>query len=148
VAEKQVTIRIEQVRSTIGHPPRQREVLRSLGLRRIGMRVERPDNPAVRGAIQAVDHLVAIEIVGGGKPESKREAATPVPSEPAVAEPRAKKTAKKAAKKTAKKAAKKTTKKAAKKTTKKTTKKAAKKTSKKTKKKTTKKASKASGGSS
>jgi ribosomal protein L30 len=140
VAEKQVTIRIEQVRSTIGHPANQREVLRSLGLRRIGMSVERPDNPAVRGAIRAVNHLVAFEVIGGDKPKATKEAPAPAGSETAKAKPAAKKTAKKAAKKTTKKAAKKTTKKAAKKTAKKTTKKTTKKTAKKT--------SKASGGSS
>ncbi len=41
-------IRIEQVKSPIGYPKTQREVLRSLGLRRIRHVVEREDTPAVR----------------------------------------------------------------------------------------------------
>lgn len=51
---------IEQVRSAIGASRRQREILRGLGLRRIGHRVERPDTPGVRGAIRLVDHLVVV----------------------------------------------------------------------------------------
>jgi len=168
VAENQVTFRITQVRSTISHPAPQREMLRSLGLRRIGMSVERPDNAAVRGAIRAVNHLVAVEVLGGEKPKAtkKKAAATDADKAVEVTPPAVEETDKKTAKETTKKVAKKTTaaektakkntkktaKKTAKKTTKKTTKKAAKKTAKKTTKKTTKKAakkaSKASGGSS
>ncbi len=130
MAENQVTYRITQVRSTISHPAKQREMLRTLGLRRIGMTVERPDNAAVRGAIRAVNHLVSVEVVGGEKPKATRKkTAEPVADKaveatPPAAEKPAKKTTKKAAKKTTKKAAKKTTKKTAKKTTKKTAKKA------------------------
>jgi len=144
VAENQVTLRIKQVRSTISHPAKQREVLRTLGLRRIGMSVERPDNAAVRGSIRAVNHLVSVEVLGGGeKKVTKKKAAAPdgvevVKAAPPVAEA----TAQKATKKTTKKAA---TKKTAKK---KTTKKTAATTAKKATKKTAKKASKASGGSS
>lgn len=54
---------IEQIHSTIGRSPKQREVLRGLGLRRIGQRVERPDSPRVRGAIERVAHLVKVEVV-------------------------------------------------------------------------------------
>lgn len=52
---------IEQVRSTIGRPRPQREALLGLGLRRIGHRVEREDNPRVRGSINVVSHLVRVE---------------------------------------------------------------------------------------
>ena len=54
-------LRIRQVRSRIGQTLRQREALRTLGLRRIGQVVERPDNPAVRGTVRAIGHLVRIE---------------------------------------------------------------------------------------
>ena len=53
-------IRIEQVRSEIGRPRPQREVLRSLGLRRIRHVVERQDTPAVRGMVNKISHLVRV----------------------------------------------------------------------------------------
>ena len=63
MAKKAKTIRIRQVRSPISRPRGQREVLRSLGLRRIRHVVERPDTPAVRGMVTKISHLV--EIVEG-----------------------------------------------------------------------------------
>ena len=54
------TIRIQQVRSAIGRPRPQREVLRSLGLRRIRHIVEREDSQAVRGMVRKIPHLVRI----------------------------------------------------------------------------------------
>jgi large subunit ribosomal protein L30 len=55
------TLKLTQVRSSNGANPRQRDTLRTLGLGRIGRSAERPDNPAVRGAVQAVRHLVKVE---------------------------------------------------------------------------------------
>jgi len=52
---------IEQVRSTIGRPRKQREALRGLGLRKIGHQVEHEDNPRVRGQINVVSHLVKVD---------------------------------------------------------------------------------------
>lgn len=61
MAKKQeTTIRIRQVRSPIGRPQKQREILRSLGLRRIRHEVVRPDTPAVRGMVNHVSHLVEV----------------------------------------------------------------------------------------
>jgi large subunit ribosomal protein L30 len=54
------TIRIRQVRSAIGTMRPHREVLRSLGLRRIRHEVVRPDSPAVRGAVKKIQYLVEI----------------------------------------------------------------------------------------
>ena len=54
-------LRITQRRSSNGANPRQRDTLRSLGLGRIGRTVERPDDPTVRGAIEAVRHLVKVD---------------------------------------------------------------------------------------
>jgi large subunit ribosomal protein L30 len=54
-------IRITQVRSIIGYERKQREVVRGLGLRRIGHSVEVLDHPAMRGMIHKVRHIVAIE---------------------------------------------------------------------------------------
>jgi large subunit ribosomal protein L30 len=53
-------LKIQQVRSGIGFPRRQREVLRSLGLRRIRHVVERQDTPAIRGMVAKIEHLVQI----------------------------------------------------------------------------------------
>ena len=54
-------LRITQVRSANGSNSRQRDTLRSLGLRGIGKSVERPDSPQLRGMVHAVRHLVKVE---------------------------------------------------------------------------------------
>jgi large subunit ribosomal protein L30 len=55
------TVSITQVKSSNGSNGRQRDTLRSLGLRRIGHTVERPDSPQLRGMVHAVRHLVVVE---------------------------------------------------------------------------------------
>jgi large subunit ribosomal protein L30 len=57
------TLRITQVRSSIGTKPKQRGTLRALGLRRLHHTVEHPDRPEVRGMIARVPHLVNVEEV-------------------------------------------------------------------------------------
>jgi large subunit ribosomal protein L30 len=52
---------ITQVKSANGANERQRDTLRSLGLRGIGKTVERPDSPQLRGMVHAVRHLVKVE---------------------------------------------------------------------------------------
>ena len=54
------TIIIEQYASVIGCNVTHKRVLRSLGLRRIRQRVMRPDNPAVRGMVETIPHVVRI----------------------------------------------------------------------------------------
>jgi large subunit ribosomal protein L30 len=54
-------LKITQVRSTIGTRWKQRESLRTLGLRRIRDSVVREDNPQTRGLIAVVSHLVEVE---------------------------------------------------------------------------------------
>jgi large subunit ribosomal protein L30 len=56
-----VTLVITQVKSANGTNSRQRDTLRSLGLRGIGKAVERDDSPQVRGMVHAVRHLVTVE---------------------------------------------------------------------------------------
>lgn len=56
-------LKITQKRGLIGAKKNQRETMRSLGLRKIHQSVIRPDNPAVRGMIQTVHHLVEVEEV-------------------------------------------------------------------------------------
>ena len=55
------TVAITQVKSANGTNKSQRETLRSLGLRKIGQTVERPDSPQLRGMIYAIAHLVRVE---------------------------------------------------------------------------------------
>jgi large subunit ribosomal protein L30 len=59
--KKDKTIRIRQVKSVIGTRREHREVVRSLGLRRIRHVVERPDTPAVRGMVAKVGYLLEVE---------------------------------------------------------------------------------------
>lgn len=54
-------LRITLVRSPIGYRAKQRETVRSLGLRRMHQTVERPDTPAVRGMVFKVQHLLKVE---------------------------------------------------------------------------------------
>ena len=53
-------LKVRQVRSGIGFERNQKETLRSLGFRRLNQVVDLPDNPAVRGMIETVRHLVEI----------------------------------------------------------------------------------------
>jgi large subunit ribosomal protein L30 len=57
-------IRIRWKKSAIGYNQRQRDTIRSLGLRRLNAVVEREDTPSVRGMIQQVRHLVEVAEVG------------------------------------------------------------------------------------
>jgi large subunit ribosomal protein L30 len=59
-SENAKMLRVRQVRSVIGYNKKQGEVVRSLGLRRIGHTVEVIDHPATRGMVHKVRHLVAI----------------------------------------------------------------------------------------
>jgi large subunit ribosomal protein L30 len=55
------TLKIKQVKSSIGGKRNQRETLRSLGLRKIGQTTLRQDSSAVRGMVRTVAHLVTVE---------------------------------------------------------------------------------------
>ena len=57
---------VTQRRSRNGSDRRQRDTLRSLGLRRIGHRVELEDTPQIRGMIAKVAHLVEVSEDGNG----------------------------------------------------------------------------------
>ena len=57
------TLRVTQVRSSIGTKPKHRGTLRALGLRGIGQSNELPDRPEIRGMIARVPHLVSVEEV-------------------------------------------------------------------------------------
>ncbi|MCA1771177.1 MAG: 50S ribosomal protein L30 [Halomonas sp.] len=55
------TIKVTQIRSTIGVLPKHKATINGLGLRRIGHSVELEDTPAVRGMIHKVNYLVRVE---------------------------------------------------------------------------------------
>ncbi len=56
-----MSLLITQVKSANGANGKQRETLRSLGLRGIRKSVERPDSPQLRGMMHAVRHLIVVE---------------------------------------------------------------------------------------
>lgn len=57
MAKLKVTLK----RSLIGRPETQRRTVRSLGLHKLNSVNELPDNPAVRGQLHKVEHIVSVE---------------------------------------------------------------------------------------
>jgi len=57
---EQAKIRIQYYRSTIAFPQSQKDIVISLGLRKLNQIVERPDTPSMRGAVEKVPHLLRI----------------------------------------------------------------------------------------
>lgn len=57
--EKKLKVRL--VRSLIGRPRKQREVVKGLGLRKINSEVTRKDCPEIWGMINKVPHLVEVK---------------------------------------------------------------------------------------
>jgi large subunit ribosomal protein L30 len=55
-----VSLKVTQRRSINGSDKRQKDTLRSLGLRRIGQTVEVSDSPQIRGMLAKVAHLVEV----------------------------------------------------------------------------------------
>ena len=55
------TLKVTQVRSTIGFNRKQALVVTGLGLRRIRHTVEVADTPEIRGMIRKVRHLVTVD---------------------------------------------------------------------------------------
>ena len=56
----QPRIVVQLVRGLAGTTRYQREVVKGLGLRRLGAIASRPDNPMIRGMVRRVPHLVRI----------------------------------------------------------------------------------------
>jgi large subunit ribosomal protein L30 len=56
-----VTVKITQIRSSIGQNQRNRGTLRALGLGRIGKTAEHKNGPELEGMLRKVRHLVRIE---------------------------------------------------------------------------------------
>jgi large subunit ribosomal protein L30 len=57
----QKKIRITLVRSPIGFSYRQKATVKALGLRKMHQTIEHDDNPALRGMIAKVSHLLEVE---------------------------------------------------------------------------------------
>ncbi|MFB0980641.1 MAG: 50S ribosomal protein L30 [Alteromonadaceae bacterium] len=55
------TVKVTQMKSSIGRLPKHRATLRGLGLRRIRQTVELEDTPSVRGMINTVSYMVKVE---------------------------------------------------------------------------------------
>jgi len=59
-------LQIKQTRSAIGRARNQQETIRALGLRRLHDTVIHEDTPQIRGMINAVSHLLAVEELSKG----------------------------------------------------------------------------------
>jgi large subunit ribosomal protein L30 len=59
--EKKTMLRVTLVKSPIGFPEPQKRTVRALGLNRMHQTVEHEDNPALRGMLKTVIHLLQIE---------------------------------------------------------------------------------------
>ena len=59
--EAQKTLRVTQIKSSIGYKKDQLATLKSLGLGKIGRSHDLVDNESVRGMIFKVKHLVKVE---------------------------------------------------------------------------------------
>ena len=59
-SNKSGKLHLKWVRSAICAPYKQKRVVKGLGFTRLNQVVERPDNPAIRGMVAKVPHLVEI----------------------------------------------------------------------------------------
>jgi large subunit ribosomal protein L30 len=65
------SLRVTQLKSSIGTKPKHRGTLRALGLGRIGRSHVLPDRPEIRGMIARVPHLISVEVVDDAATKSK-----------------------------------------------------------------------------
>ena len=63
MADTDKKLKITLVRSTIGAVRKNKEIVESMGLRKIGKSVILPDNDATRGQIRLVNHMLKVEEV-------------------------------------------------------------------------------------
>jgi large subunit ribosomal protein L30 len=56
-------LRIKWIKSSIGYSQDQKDTIRALGLRKLQQTVEHEDQPAIRGMVQKVIHMVKVEEV-------------------------------------------------------------------------------------
>ncbi|SEL99681.1 LSU ribosomal protein L30P [Syntrophus gentianae] len=60
-------LKITLEKSMIGRPPKQREILKGMGLLKINKVVILKDSPEIRGMVNKVSHLVMCEELEGGE---------------------------------------------------------------------------------
>ena len=60
MAKSAKTVTVEQIGSPLRRDSRQRQALVGLGLNKLNRRATLPDNPATRGMIEKVKHLVRV----------------------------------------------------------------------------------------
>ncbi len=98
-------LRIKLVKSPIGNTARNRATVTALGLRKMQQTVHQPDNPAIRGMIHKVKHMLAVDEVPDDSAPTKAKASParkaspkkPVAASAAEAKPKKAPAAKKAA---------------------------------------------------
>ncbi len=61
MAKSKETVKVTLVRSPIGSLPKHKLCLQGLGLRRMHQSVEVEDTPAVRGMINKISYMLAVE---------------------------------------------------------------------------------------
>ena len=61
MAKSKETVKVTLVRSPIGTLPKHKLCLQGLGLRRMHQTVEVEDTPAVRGMINKISYMLAVE---------------------------------------------------------------------------------------
>ncbi|MCP2519767.1 50S ribosomal protein L30 [Candidatus Aminicenantes bacterium AC-708-M15] len=66
-------LKIKLVRSLIGRPKKQREVIKGLGLRKLHHEVIREDRPEIWGMINKVKHLVCVERINPERNKEKKK---------------------------------------------------------------------------
>ena len=55
------TLKITQIKSTIGYKKKAKSTLKALGLRKMHQTIEQVDSPVLRGMINRVNYLVKVE---------------------------------------------------------------------------------------
>ena len=55
-------LKVTLIRSVIGRPQHQRDIVKGLGLGRVDSSVVVPDNAAMRGEIAKINHLVDVKL--------------------------------------------------------------------------------------
>jgi len=58
-------LKITQIKSYIGRPEKQRQILRGLGLGKMNKTVILQDTPEIRGMVGKLSHLVTMEEIEG-----------------------------------------------------------------------------------
>ncbi|HEX6308957.1 MAG TPA: 50S ribosomal protein L30 [Longimicrobiales bacterium] len=64
--EQAAQLRITQVRSLSGRPAKHRATMEALGFRHHQQTIVQPDNPAIRGMLFQVRHLVSVQEIAEG----------------------------------------------------------------------------------